>query len=233
MSKNDHVLKIARTTWYPDLGPNGPRRMSSRSSKSGCCLSMLIVVLLSIFGITACVDSSDNTQTSQEQVTTEQVAIDSLAVALHEIDSIMNCGRLVHLDVYEIGKIKSVSVSVQKLTAGELSSVWINFRKDCGNDYYYSWEDAHLLNEEYPYFIEAITTILSNMDREVEHEERYAYVTKDDIRFFASAASGKVWTMELSVDYKKQNSTITLAEKDVENLKFLIQKGKEKMDEIK
>jgi hypothetical protein len=232
MSKNDRVLELAPTTWYP----NGTRRMSSKSSKSGCCLSLLFVMILLISGMIACggsVDNVDNTQIPQEQVTTEQVTIDSLAVALHEIDSIMNCGRLVHLDVYEIGKIKNVSVSVQKLTAGELSSVWINFRKDCGNDYYYSWEDAHLLNEEYPYFIEAITTILSNKDREVEHEERYAYVTKDDIRFFASATSGKPWMMELSVDYKKQNSTITLAEKDVENLKALIQKGKEKMDEIK
>ena len=137
-----------------------------------------------------------------------------LTVALHEIDSIKNFGKLVHLDVFEIGKLKSISISVHKLNAGELSSVWINFRKDCGNDYYYSWEDAHLLNEEYPYFIEAINTILLNKDREVEHEERYAYVTKDDIRFFASATNGKPWSMELSFDFKKQNSTTTLSEKD-------------------
>ena len=233
MSKNNNVLEIARTTWYPTFGPNGPRRMSSGSSKSGCCLSMFIVVLLSITGITAIVVKSVNTPITQEQVITEQVAIDSLAVALHKIDSIMNCGRLVHLDVYEIGKLKNISVSVHKLNAGEQSSAWINFRKDCGNEYYYSWEDAHLLNEEYPYFIEAINTILSNMDREVEHEERYAYITKDDIRFLASATSGKPWSMELSVDFKKQNSTITMAEKDVENLKVLIQKAKEKLDEIK
>ena len=230
---NEHVLKIARTTWYPTFGSNGPRRMSSGSSKNGCCLSMLIMVLLSILGITACVDKSDNTPIIHEQEVTDQITIDSLAIALHKIDSIMNCGRLVHLDVYEIGKLKNITVSVHKLNAGELSSVWINFRKDCGNEYYYSWEDAHLLNEEYPYFIEAINTILSNKDREVEHEERYAYITKDDIRFFASATSGKPWSMELSIDFKKQNSTITLAEKDVENLKVLIQKAKEKMDEIK
>lgn len=236
MSKKNYVLEIARTTWYPTFGPNGPRRMSSGSSKSGCCLTMLFVVLLSITGITACVDNNDKADDipiTQEQIVTEQVTIDSLAVALHEIDSIMNCGRLVHLDVFEIGKLKNISVSVHKLNAGEQSSVWINFRKDCGNEYYYSWEDAHLLNEEYPYFIEAINTILSNKDREVEHEERYAYVTKDDIRFFASATCGKPWSMELSIDFKKQNSTITLAEKDVENLKVLIQKAKEKMDEIK
>ena len=64
-----------------------------------------------------------------------QNKLDSLAVALHEIDSIMNSGRLVHRDVYEIGWLKNSSIGVQKLTAGEESSVWINFRKDCGGEY--------------------------------------------------------------------------------------------------
>ena len=79
------------------------------------------------------------------------------AVALHEIDSIMNSGRLVHRDVYEIGRLKNISISVQKLTAGEEATVWINFRKDCGGEY-------------------------------------------------------------------KQNSTVTLSDKDAEDLKILIQK---------
>ncbi len=159
----------------------------------------------------------------------EQAAVDSLAIALHEIDSIMNGGQLIHLDIYEIGKIKNVSVSVQKLSAGNESTIWINFRKDCGGEYYYSWEDAHLLNEECSYLLDAINTILANKDRAVDHEERYAYITKDDIRVMASASAGKPWTMNLSVDYAKQNSTITLTDSDITDLKTLIQKSQEKI----
>ena len=238
MSKKNQVLEIAPSTWYPSIGPNGPKRMSSGKSKNGCCLAMLLMVVLSVIGIASCSEQDDITETLQEQnideqrITPEQSSVDSLAIALQNIDSIMNCGRLVHLDVYEIGKLKSVSVSVQKLTSGDLTATWINFRKDCGGEYYYSWEDAHLLKDECPYFIEAITTILSNINREVEHEERYAYVTKDDIRFFSSASEGKAWNMEVSVDYRKQNSTISMNDKDVENLKMLIQEAQEKMREI-
>lgn len=229
MDKNIFVQEIARTTWYPTFGPKGPRRMSSGSKNSGCGTLILFVAILSLFGLVAC---KGNHNTPQEPISMEQATIDSLAVALHEIDSIMNSGQLVHLDVYEVGKLKNISVSVQKLTAGEESSVWINFRKDCGGEYYYSWEDAHLLNNECPYFIEALTTILSNKDREVDHEERYAYVTKDNIRILSSATSGKVWSISFSVDYLKQNSTVTLSDKDVEDLKSLIQNAQSKIREI-
>ena len=125
-----------------------------------------------------------------------------------------------------------ISISVQKASAGDWSTSWINLRKDCGGEYYYSWEDARLLYDECPYFIKAINTILSNREREVDHEERYAYMTKDDIRVFAYAKSGNAWTIELSVDYHKQNSTITLANKDVEDLINLIQKSQEKINQI-
>lgn len=229
MDKNIIVQKIARTTWYPTFGPKGPRRMSSGSKKSGCGTLVLFVAILSIFGLVAC---NGNHNTTQESIPTEQASIDSLAVALREIDSIMNSGQLVHLDVYEIGKLKNTSVSVQKLTTGDESSVWINFRKDCGGEYYYSWEDAHLLNDECPYFIEALTTILSNKDREVDHEERYAYVTKDNIRILSSATSGKEWSIQFSVDYLKQNSTLTLSDKDAEDLEGLIQKAQSKIRKI-
>mgnify|MGYP003445029194 CR=1 FL=1 len=190
---------------------------------------IFILATLSVFGLAAC--NGENKPT-QETVVEEQAAVDSLAIALHEVDSILNSGQLAHLDVYEIGKIKNISISVQKASAGDWSTSWINLRKDCGGEYYYSWEDARLLYDECPYFIKAINTILSNRDREVDHEERYAYMTKDDIRVFAYAKSGNAWTIELSVDYHKQNSTIALANKDVEELINLIQKSQEKINKI-
>ena len=158
---------------------------------------IFILATLSVFGLAACKGENKPTQ---ETVVEEQAAVDSLAIALHEVDSILNSGQLAHLDVYEIGKIKNISISVQKASAGDWSTSWINLRKDCGGEYYYSWEDARLLYDECPYFIKAINTILSNRDREVDHEERYAYMTKDDIRVFAYAKSGNAWTIELSVD---------------------------------
>lgn len=190
---------------------------------------IFILATLSVFGLAAC--NGENKPT-QETVVEEHAAVDSLAIALHEVDSILNSGQLAHLDVYEIGKIKNISISVQKASAGDWSTSWINLRKDCGGEYYYSWEDARLLYDECPYFIKAINTILSNREREVDHEERYAYMTKDDIRVFAYAKSGNAWTIELSVDYHKQNSTITLANKDVEDLINLIQKSQEKINQI-
>lgn len=231
MDKNIFVQEIAHTTWYSTLGPRGPRRMSSGSSKSGCGTMFLIVAILFVFGLAAC---NGGGNASQEPVAqSEQVNVDSLAVALHEVDSVLNSGQLVHLDVYEIGKIKNVSVSVQKATTGNRATTWINLRKDCGGEYYYSWEDARLLYDECQYFVNAINTIHSNRERVVDHEERYAYMTKDDIRIFAYAKSGNAWTVELSVDYHKQNSTISLSNKDVEDLIGLIQKAQSKINEIK
>lgn len=217
MEKPLYVQEIAHTTEHQTLG----------QKKS--TVFIFILATLSVFGLAACKGENKPTQ---ETVVEEQAAVDSLAIALHEVDSILNSGQLAHLDVYEIGKIKNISISVQKASAGDWSTSWINLRKDCGGEYYYSWEDAHLLYDECPYFIKAINTILSNREREVDHEERYAYMTKDDIRVFAYAKSGNAWTIGLSVDYHKQNSTITLANKDVEELINLIQKSQEKINQI-
>lgn len=231
MDNNIYVQEIARTIWYSIFGPKGLRRMSSGSSNSSCGTMILIVAFLSVFGLVGC--NGGHKAPKEPVAATEQVNVDSLAVALHEVDSILNSGQLAHLDVYEIGKIKNVSVSVQKATAGDWATIWINLRKDCGGEYYYSWEDARLLYDECQYFINAINTIHSNRERVVDHEERYAYMTKDDIRIFAYAKSGNAWTVELSVDYHKQNSTITLNSNDVEGLIDLIQKAQVKINEIK
>lgn len=217
MYKNNHVHETAHTTGHQT---NGQKKST---------VIFFILAALSVFGFAAC---KGENKPAQETVVEEQATVDSLAIALHEVDSILNSGQLAHLDVYEIGKIKNISISVQKASAGDWSTSWINLRKDCGGEYYYSWEDARLLYDECPYFIKAINTILSNREREVDHEERYAYMTKDDIRVFAYAKSGNAWTIELSVDYHKQNSTITLANKDVEDLINLIQKSQEKINQI-
>lgn len=81
--KESQVLQIARTTWYPTFGPKGPRRMSSRSSKSGCGTMILLIAILAIFGF---VSSHEKNNNPHEPVITEQVTIDSLAVALHIVD---------------------------------------------------------------------------------------------------------------------------------------------------
>jgi len=190
----------------------------------------IIGLFAALLFLTSC---GNNNQQQNQSNDVQETAIDSLAVALHEVDSILNSGQLAHMDVYEIGKIKGVSVSVKKLSAGDHSTSWINFCKDCGDRYYYLWEDARLLYAECKYFIQAINTIHANKERVVDHEEMYAYVTKDDIRVSAYAKKGNAWAIELSVDYRKQNSTISLSEKDVEDLKVLIQKAQEKIIQIR
>ena len=92
MSKKNQVLEIAPSTWYPSIGPNGPKRMSSGKSKNGCCLAMLLMVVLSVIGIASCSEQDDITETLQEQnideqrITPEQSSVDSLAIALQNID---------------------------------------------------------------------------------------------------------------------------------------------------
>lgn len=205
--------------------------------KTNTCLKLMIACSVSLlFALYSCNTGDNKSQPSNETVTVEPVAeetqIDSIALALHELDSIMNSGRLVHLDVYELGKLKSISVSVQKITSEDQSLAYINFRKDCGGEYYYSWEDARLLANECPYFLDAMNVIIENKTREVDHEERYAYITKDNMRLFSTASPGKRWNIELSVDFHKQNSTITLSDKELEDLRDLILKGQKKIEEI-
>ena len=132
MDKSNQVQQSAQTTWHRTSGSIGPRRMWPEARKNRCNSLILFIAILSLWGLASC---SGRHNTLQEPISTEQASIDSPAVALHEIDSIMNSGRLVHLDVYEIGRLKNISISVQKLTAGEEATVWINFRKDCGGEY--------------------------------------------------------------------------------------------------
>ena len=100
--------------------------------KTNTCLKLLLVCSVSLlFGLFSCTTTVNKNQPTNETTTEEPVVtetqIDSIALALHELDSIMNSGQLVHLDVYELGKLKSVSVSVQKITSVDHSLTYINF----------------------------------------------------------------------------------------------------------
>ena len=92
-----------------------------------------------------------------------------------------------------------------------------------------------LLAEEVKYFITAIDTIYSNFDRPVNNEERYVYITNDDIRFYSENENKKdgKWSASLSVDYRKKNSSITIAKEDFTTLKNLLLAGEKKIKEIR
>ena len=160
--------------------------------------------------------------------------VDSLEVTLHQIDSLLNSGQMAHVDIYQIGKLKSIAISVQKIKVGDDSISYINFRKDCGNEYYYSWEDSRLLVEEYKYLSDAINTIIEQERREVDHEERYAYITKDNMRIMSvNSNNGKGWRVDFSINYRSKNSSITMNDDDLALLQDYLNQGMTKIDSIR
>lgn len=194
-------------------------------------LSNILIFVFSIALFHAC-NSTQITQTTPETEVNTTECIDSLALQLQHLDSITNCGNLIHMDIYQIGKLSSIEVSVQSVDDGDTSLKYINFRKDCGNDYYYSWEDARLMPAECQYLISAIETIKSNLERTTDHEERYAYITKDDIRVFAHNNSGKNWKISFSIDFRKEKAEIYLSEANLDKLISLIQSSLAKIEEL-
>jgi hypothetical protein len=108
-------------------------------------------------------------------------------------------------------------------------------RKDCGGDYYFDWENASLLADEVKYFVSAIDTISANLDRTVQNEERYVYITKDDIRLFSSneTPGGGRWSTSLSVDYRKSNSYIIIGKDDLYSLRSMLLTGEQKISELR
>lgn len=98
------------------------------------------------------------------------------------MDSIQSNGQFVHFDTWEIGNLKGVGVQQQKLSNENDSIVFIILRKDCGGEYYYSWEDAFIFQRELPSLYEAVNTIKSNLDRKTDHNESMSiYSTKDKV----------------------------------------------------
>lgn len=193
---------------------------------------ILGIITMGIF-MCSCGGPADNK--SVEVVKTDSVQIDSLAFYMQKLDSLNNSGKLTHLDLYKLGKMKSIEFQVIRISSETDTVEYINLRKDCGGDYYYDWENATLLAEEVKYFVNAIDTIADNFERPVTNEERYAYITKDDIRLFSineTPGSGK-WSADLSVDYHKNNSHININKEDFVILKDLLVKGEKKIKELR
>ena len=159
-------------------------------------------------------------------------AVDSLALVLNSLDSIQSKGQLVHFDTWKIGNLKSIEVQTQKFSCENDSLVFITLRKDCGGEYYYSWEDAFIFQKELPSLYEAVSIIKSNLNRETDHNEKYAYTTKDNVMVYAENP-GKGWNLKLSVDTRKSNSFINLTPAELDQFIELLKQANNKLNEIK
>lgn len=191
----------------------------------------LFIFPLSIVGCGGRTNSGDGVSINNDSIAAIHEA-DSLATLIQTLDSISNSGQLVHYDIYQIGKMKGIEISVQKVAVDTTQISFINLRKDCGGEYYYSWEDAMIFSKELPSLYLAISTIQGNINRQVDHEERFAYVTKDNIAILAIAEPNKSWTTRLSVDSHKSNSTVNLTNNEIETLVGLIKQAESKLKDI-
>lgn len=88
------------------------------------------------------------------------------------------------------------------------------------------------ITKELPPLYEAINTIKSNLSRTTDHNEKYVYVTKDNVVVFAENP-GNDWILKLSVDIHKSNSYISVTPAELDNFVELLQQANEKLDEIK
>lgn len=183
---------------------------------------------------TACNGGSKDSggENSANDSIANDTVVDSLALALSRLDSIQSKGQLVHFDTWKIGNLKSIEIQAQKFSSENDSIVFITLRKDCGGEYYYSWEDAFIFQKELPSLYEAVNTIKSNLNRATDHNEKYAYTTKDNVVIFAENP-GKGWTLKLSVDAHKSNSHVSLTPAELDNFVQLLQQANKKLDEIK
>lgn len=191
-----------------------------------------IAIALSLYSCGGNSSGSAKDEGANDSIINEQEA-DSLATLIQTLDSISNSGSLVHYDIYKIGKLKGIEISVQKVAVDTTQISYINLRKDCGGEYYYSWEDAMIFSKELPSLYSAISTIKDNLSRAVDHEERYAYVTKDDIALLASCESGSNWSTRFSVDSRKSNSVVNLSSTEIDTLLDLIKQAESKLQQIK
>lgn len=141
---------------------------------------IFIAIAFSFFSCGGNSSIPEKDATANDSIINEQEA-DSLVALIQTLDSINNSGSLVHYDIYKVGKLKGIEISVQKVTVDSTQVSYINLRKDCGGEYYYSWEDAMIFPKELPALYSAISTITDNLNRTVDHEEKFAYLTKDNM----------------------------------------------------
>ena len=196
---------------------------------------ILYILLITLMGLTsACGGHSTTTDvnTVKSDSIVNDAAVDSLALALSRLDSIQSKGQLVHFDTWKIGNLKGVEVQAQKFSSENDSIVFITLRKDCGGEYYYSWEDAFIFQKELPSLYEAINTIKNNLNRETDHNEKYVYSTKDNVMVYAENP-GKGWNLKLSVDAHKSNSYINLSTAELDRFVELLEQANNKLEEIK
>lgn len=191
-------------------------------------IALLFVLTTACGGGTTSTDAN----TAHSDSIANDAAVDSLTLVLNRLDSIRSKGKLVHFDTWKIGNLKSVEVQAQKFSSDNDSIVFITLRKDCGGEYYYSWEDAFIFQKELPSLYEAIATIKSNLNRDTDHNEKYAYTTKDNVVIFAENP-GKGWNLKLSVDAHKSNSHISLTPAELDRLVELLKQANNKLNEIK
>lgn len=197
--------------------------------------NILLILTVALLGLTAAcgggTSATDKNNAETDSIAND-TAVDSLAIALSRLDSIQSKGQLVHFDTYKIGNLKSVEVQAQKFSSENDSIVFITLRKDCGGEYYYSWEDAFIFQKELPSLYEAISTIKSNLNKTTDHNEKYAYTTKDNVVILAENP-GKGWNLKLSVDAHRNNSHISLTPAELDQIVQLLQQADNKLNEIK
>lgn len=195
---------------------------------------ILIITITVLIFSTACSGGakvSDGEKPANDSIV-NATAVDSLALVLSRLDSIQSKGQLVHFDTWKIGNIKGVEVQAQKFSSENDSIVFITLRKDCGGEYYYSWEDAFIFQKELPSLYDAVNSIKTNLNRETDHNEKYAYTTKDNVMVFAENP-GKGWNLKLSVDSHKNNSYINLTPAELDRFVELLKQANIKLEEIK
>lgn len=195
---------------------------------------ILIITITVLIFSTACSGGakvSDGEKPANDSIV-NATAVDSLALVLSRLDSIQSKGQLVHFDTWKIGNIKGVEVQAQKFSSENDSIVFITLRKDCGGEYYYSWEDAFIFQKELPSLYDAVNSIKTNLNRETDHNEKYAYTTKDNVMVFAENP-GKGWNLKLSVDSHKSNSYINLTPAELDRFVELLKQANIKLEEIK
>ena len=208
------------------MGSNG------KSSNSGCMLIFIVILAISIF-ISACSKDTSN-KPAKEKAKSESTTrpVDTLQMALNKADSIINSGELVHLETFEIGKIKNIFINVEKVTTKNDMFSHINIKKDCGNDYYYSWENKIILKEEIKYYIDALNEMQKNIERTVTHEERYSYNTKSGLTtLLYNENNNKGWKFALKFR-EGNNGTEYLNNNNIDDLKLLLDKCILKINEI-
>ena len=192
---------------------------------------IFLVILMALF--TACHNGStapENTNENNDTIINEVVA-DSVSTVLKRIDSMQSHKELVHIETWDIGNLKSIEIRVLKVSAEKDSIMCIQLRKDCGNEYYYSWEETSILQEELPSLYKAIEAIKENLNRETDHSERYAYFTQDNVTIY-SENSGKGRALKLSVNSRVKNSYITISPLELDKFVELLKAANKKIEEL-